>query len=61
MLPVPAEETLGSSRYRSSKSSDQQAGEVVFKYEHAGVASGVPSSDKCGDLGASLVMLLRLC
>jgi hypothetical protein len=61
VLPVPAEETLGWKRYRRSKSSDQQAAEIVFKYKHVGVASGVSSSDKCGDLGASLVMLLRLC
>ena len=61
VLTVPIEETLGWKRYRRRKSSDQQAAEIVFKYKHAGVASAVSSSHKCGDLGASLVMLLRLC
>ena len=61
VLPVQAEETLGWPRGRRRKSSGQQAAEAVFKYLHALVASGVPSSEKCGDLGASLLMLLPLC
>ena len=60
VLPVEAEETLGLPRVRRSKLSGQQAAEVVFKYLHALLASDVPSSDNCGDLGASLLLLLPL-
>ena len=56
VLRVQAEETLGWQRGRRGKLSGQQAAEVVFKYLHALLASDVPSSDNCGDLGASLLM-----
>ena len=61
VLRVQAEETLGWQRGRRGTLSCQEAAEVVFKHLHALLASDVPSSDNCGVLGASLLMLLPLC
>ena len=61
VLRVQAEETLGWQRGRRGNLSGQEAAEVVFKHLHALLASDVPSSDNCGVLGASLLLLLPLC